>query len=128
VARAASSVDHPAARAPAPGTCSSAASAVLGEGAQAPTSQGGPLRHSPPLPLPMTNTLRSPGERVPAARAARILRPSAPSVPATGSFAPSCAPPAPAVAAAPRACPGSGRRRVGPRGVHGYPLLGRVKH
>jgi hypothetical protein len=41
--RAASSVDRPAASTstPAPGTCPSAASAALGEGAQAPTSQGG---------------------------------------------------------------------------------------
>jgi hypothetical protein len=42
-AHAASSIDRPAvgASAPAPGACSSAASAALGEGAQAPTSQGG---------------------------------------------------------------------------------------
>jgi hypothetical protein len=42
--RAASSVDRPAVRAsaPAPATVSSAASAALGEGAQAPTSQEGP--------------------------------------------------------------------------------------
>jgi hypothetical protein len=42
--RAASSVDRPAAgdSAPAPGACSSTVSAALDEGAQAPTSQGGP--------------------------------------------------------------------------------------
>jgi hypothetical protein len=44
------------ASASAPGTCSSAASAALGEGAQAPTSQRGsaPRRFLPPLPPPMT--------------------------------------------------------------------------
>jgi hypothetical protein len=43
-ARAGSSVDRPAAgaSAPTPGACSSAASAALGEGAQAPTSQERP--------------------------------------------------------------------------------------
>jgi hypothetical protein len=102
---AASSVDRPAAGAPVPtpGACSSTASAALGEGAQAPTSQGAAPRHSThPLPHPMTNTLRSPGEKVPAARAAGILRPSAPSAPAAESFVPSCATPASAAAAAPR--------------------------
>jgi hypothetical protein len=58
------------------------------------------------------------GERDPTARAARIPCPSAPSTPAAGSFAPSCALPAPAAAVAPRVHTlGSGRGRVGPRGV-----------
>jgi hypothetical protein len=130
-ARVASSVDRPAAgaSAPAPGACSSAASAALGEGGACSHLSGGPApRHSPPpLPHPTTNTPRSPGKKVSTARTARILRPSAPGVPAAGSFAPSCAPPAPTAAAALHARSGSGRRRVGPRGVHGYPMLGRVK-
>jgi hypothetical protein len=111
------------------GACSPAASAALGEGGAGSHLSGGPAPcHSPPpLPLPTTSTLRSSGERVPAARAAGISRPSAPGAPVAGSFAPSCAPPAPTPAAAPRARSGSGRGRVGPRGVHGHPLLGRVK-
>jgi hypothetical protein len=88
-----------------PGACSSTASAALGEGAQAPTSQGGlpPRRFLPLLPLPTTSTPRSPGERAPAAHAANIPRPAVPGAPAAGSFAPSCVPPALAPAAAPRA-------------------------
>jgi hypothetical protein len=96
----ASSVDRPAAgaSAPAPDACSSAAAAGS-------HLSGGPApRHSPPsLPLPRTNTPRSPGEKVPAARSAGILRPSAPDVPAAGSFARSCALPAPTAAARARA-------------------------
>jgi hypothetical protein len=128
--RAAPSVDRLAADtpAPAPGACSSAASAALGEeGAGSHLSGGLAPRHSPPpLPLPATSTPRSLGERVPAARAARIPRPSTPSAPADGSFAPSCVSPTPAAATAPRARLGSGCGRVGLRGVHSYPLLGRV--
>jgi hypothetical protein len=93
----ASSVDRPAAgaSAPAPGACSPAASAALGEGAQDPTSQEGPvLRRFPPPHLPpTTSTPMSPGEKVPAARAARTLRLSALGAPSAGSPAPSSAPP-----------------------------------
>jgi hypothetical protein len=60
--RAAPSIDRlvAGAHAPAPGACSSATSATLGEGARAPTSQGGlpPLRSLPLLPLPMMSTPR----------------------------------------------------------------------
>jgi hypothetical protein len=81
-ARAASSTDRPAAGASASttGTCSSAASAALGEGARDSTSQ--PPHHSPLLPpLPTTSSPESPGERVPAARAAgtpHLLLPTLP--------------------------------------------------
>jgi hypothetical protein len=89
---------------PAPGTCSSAASAALGEGAQAPTLRGAcPRRFLPPLPLPTMSTSTSLGERVPAAHAAGIPRSFVLVAPAAGSSAPAYAPPAPALAAAPRA-------------------------
>jgi hypothetical protein len=105
--RAVPSVDHlvAGASAPAPGTCSSAASAALGEGGAGSYLSGGPAPHRspPPLPLPTTSTPRSSGERVLATHAAGIPRPSAPGAPAAGSCAPSCASPAPAPAAAPRA-------------------------
>jgi hypothetical protein len=129
-ARTASSVNClvTGASAPAPGACSSAASAALGEGAQAPTSQEG----LPPvafflLSLSRRRVLRGRRGRAPAARVAGIPRPAVPGTPAAGSFAPSCVSPALAPAAAPRARSGSGRGRVGPRGVHGHPLLGRAK-
>jgi hypothetical protein len=91
--------------APAPSARSSAASATLGEGVQAPISQGRPAPHCSLLPLlpPTTSTPRSPEGRVPATRAVGILRSSVPDAPAAGSFAPSCAPLAPAPAVAPRA-------------------------
>jgi hypothetical protein len=104
--RAASSVDRLAAGAPgpAPGTCSSAASAALCEGGAGSHLSWGPTprRFLPFLPLLTTSTPRSPGERAPAARAASIPRPAAPSAPAAGSSAPSCAQPTLALAAAPR--------------------------
>jgi hypothetical protein len=84
------------ATAPAPGAVSSAASATLGEGAWAPTSRGELApRHSPPpppppLPRPTMSTPKSPGERVPGARAAGTLHSSAPGALATGSSSPSC--------------------------------------
>jgi hypothetical protein len=115
VMRAASLVDRLAAgtSAPAPGTCPSAASAALGEGAQAPTSQGGlPLSLSSSSPPPTMSTPRSPEGRVPAAHATDILRPSVPGAPAAGSFAPSCALLTPAPVAAPHA-------RARARGVGG---------
>jgi hypothetical protein len=76
------------ATAPAPGAVSSAASATLGEGAWAPTSRGELApRHSP---RPTMSTPKSPGERVPGARAAGTLHSSAPGALATGSSSPSC--------------------------------------
>jgi hypothetical protein len=105
-ARAASLLDclETGAPTPAPGVGSSAASAALGDGAQVPASRGElvPHRSPPPLPRPTTNTPKSPGKRVPAARAVGTLHSSAPGTPAAGFSSPSCAPPAPAPAAAPR--------------------------
>jgi hypothetical protein len=108
---AASSVDCPAAGASAlaPGACSSAASVALDEGGAGSHLSGGapppPPRRCCPPPLlpPPTSPPRSPGEKVPAARAAGTPHPSVPGAPAAGSFSPFCAPPAPASAAAPRA-------------------------
>jgi hypothetical protein len=126
-ARAASIIDCLAtgAPAPAPDACFLAASAALDEGARDPTSRGelAPRRPLPP-PLLTTSLLKSPGERVPAARAAGTPRLSVPGAPASGSSSPSCMPPAPAPAAAPRARPGSGRGWIGPRGVHDHHLQG----
>jgi hypothetical protein len=103
---AASSVDRLVAgtSTPAPGTCPSPASAALGEGGAGSYLSGGSALHRflPPLPPSTTSTPRSPEGRVPAVRASGILCPSVPSAPAAGSFAPSCAPLAPAPAVAPR--------------------------
>jgi hypothetical protein len=97
-ARAASSV-------PAPGACSSAASAALGEGGAGFHLSGGHApRHFLLLP-PTTSTPRSPGKKVLAARAADTPRHAVPDTPAAGSSSPSCAPPTPAPIAAPRAWP-----------------------
>jgi hypothetical protein len=86
------------------------------------TSQGGRPHRSPLLPpLPMMSSPESPGERVPATRVAGTPRPAAP---AAGSSSPSSAPHAPAPVATWRGQPlGLGRGQVGPRGVHGHPLL-----
>jgi hypothetical protein len=65
---AASSIDRPAAgaSAPTPGTCSSATSAALGEGAQAPTSQGAcPLSLSSSSPSPDDEYFEVAGEESP---------------------------------------------------------------
>jgi hypothetical protein len=129
-ARAASSVDRPAAgaSAPTPGACSSAASAALGAGGAGSHLSGG--ARPPSLSSsssPDDESSKVAGGKVPTARTAGILRPSAPGVPAAGSPAPSYAPPAPVPAAAPRVRSGSRRGRVGPRCVHGHPLLGRMK-
>jgi hypothetical protein len=109
---AASSVNLPAtgAPAPAPSTHSSTASAALGEGAGLPPLKGACPRRFPLLLLsPMTSTPVSPGERVPAARAAGTPHPSAPGAPGVRSHAPSSALPAPVPVAAPRAhVPGLG--------------------
>jgi hypothetical protein len=110
--------------APTPGAVSSAASATLGEGAKAPTSRGEPVPHRSPPPRPTTSTPKSPGRRVPAARAAETPHSFVPGAPVAGSSSPSCTPPAPALATAPRARSGSGRGWVGPRGVHGHELQG----
>jgi hypothetical protein len=73
-------------------------------GAKAATSRGEPDPHrSPPPPRLTTSTPRSRERRAPAARAAGTPHSSAPGAPAAGGFAPSCAPPAPAPAAALRA-------------------------
>jgi hypothetical protein len=92
--------------APAPGACSSAASAALGDGDAGSHLSGGPAPHHslPLLPFPMTSTPRSPGERVPTACAAGTPHPSVPGAPAAGSFAPSYASLAHAPTAALRAC------------------------
>jgi hypothetical protein len=71
----------------------------------------------------MTTTLTSPGEKALAACAAGTLRLFALDAPGAGSPAPSSAPPAP-VPALRCAC---ARARVGPRSVHGHPLLGRTR-
>jgi hypothetical protein len=81
-----------------------------------------PHRSPPPPPRPTTSTPKSPGRRVPAARAARTPHFSVPGVPVAGSSSPSCAPPALVPVAAPHARSGSGRGRVGPRSVHGHHL------
>jgi hypothetical protein len=108
-ARAAPSTNRPTAGAHAPATCacSSAASAALGNGGGGLHLQGGAHpRHSPlPPPPPTTSSLESPGERVPAARAAGTPRPTAPGAPAAGFSSPSCAPPSLALAAAQRGWP-----------------------
>jgi hypothetical protein len=88
--------------APAPGALSSAASATLGEGAQAPTSWGELVPHrSPPPPRSTTSTPNSPGRTVPTARAAKTLHSSVPGAPVAGSSSSSCALPAPVPTAAP---------------------------
>jgi hypothetical protein len=130
-ARAASSVDRPAAgaSAPTPGARSSAASAALGEGGAGSCLSGGsrpPSLSSSSSPDDESSEVAG-GERPCCSRSRnssslcsqhsrrRILF----------SFlrvARSCS-----RRYAPRAHSGSGRRRVGPRGVHDYPLLGRVK-
>jgi hypothetical protein len=128
---AASSIERPVAgaSAPAPGACSSAASAALGEGSAGSHLSGGafPLCRFPsPLPLP-TTTVVAGGERPCCSRSwnssllcswrsrRRIPR----------SFlrvARSCS-----CRCVARVRSGSGRGRVGPRGVHGHPLLGSTK-
>jgi hypothetical protein len=104
VARASSSVDRSAAGARA-GTCSSTASAAIGEGGAGSHLSRGPAPHRLPLLLlpPMTSTPASPGERAPAARAAGTPHLSAPGVPVAGSCTPSSALPAPVPVAAPHA-------------------------
>jgi hypothetical protein len=82
------------------GAVSSVASAALGEGAQAPTYRGEFVPHRSP-PRPTTSTPKSPGRRVPAARAARTLHSFVLGALATRFFSPSCEPPAPAPSAAP---------------------------
>jgi hypothetical protein len=73
-------------------------------GAKAPTSRGESVPHrSPPPPRSTTNTPKSPGRRVPAARAAETPHSSVPGAPVAGSSSP-CVPPAPAPAAALCAC------------------------
>jgi hypothetical protein len=90
---------------PAPGAVSSAASAALGEGAQAPTSRGEVAPHRPPPPpCPTTSIPKSPGRRAPAARAAKTPHSSVPGALAAGFSSPSCASPALAPAAVLRAC------------------------
>jgi hypothetical protein len=110
-ARASSSVDRPAvgASAPTPDARSSTASAALGDRGALSHHSGGlaPRRFLLLLllPLPTTSTPRSPGEKVPAARAAGTPHPAVPSAPTAESSSPSCAPPALAPAVAPRARP-----------------------
>jgi hypothetical protein len=111
-----------------PGACSSTTSAALGEGAQAPTSQGG----LPPVAfflfsLSQQRVLRGHQGREPLLLAQPIfLVPLFPALP----------PPDPSLLLAcrplllpplRRAHADSGHGRVGPRGVHGHPMLGRAK-
>jgi hypothetical protein len=107
VARAASLVGCLAAGAPAPApsAVSSAASAALGEGGKGShLSRGAHPHRSPPSPpRPTTSTPKSPGRRVPAARAAGTRHFSVPGVPVAGSSSPSCAPLALAPAIVPHA-------------------------
>jgi hypothetical protein len=105
-ARGISSTYCPAAgaSAPAPGACSSAASAALGEGAQGPTSQGAcPTSLSSFSQFPDNEYSEVAGEKVPAARVAGTPRPVVPGAPAAGSSSPSCASPTLAPTAVPRA-------------------------
>jgi hypothetical protein len=78
-------------------------SRLLARGAQAPTSRGELVPHHSPHPRRTTSTPKSPGKRIPTARAAGTPHSSVPGAPVTGSSSPSCAPPAPIPAAAPRA-------------------------
>jgi hypothetical protein len=126
-AHATSSVDRPAAGAPVPAQVlvPSPPPRLSVRGRRLPPLRGPAPRHFPfPLLSPTTSTPTSPGERVPAARAAGTLHLSAPG---TGSPAPSSAPPAPVPPAAPRTRLGSGCGRVGLRSVHGHPMLGRTR-
>jgi hypothetical protein len=127
VARTASSVDRLVAAAP--GACSSAASAALGEGAQAPTSQGAcppSLSSSSPSTddeysevargeSPCCSRCQNSSSLRSRRSHRRILRSF---FHAARSYSSHC------VA---RVCSSSGRGRIGPRGVHGHPLLGRLK-
>jgi hypothetical protein len=110
------------ATAPAPGDISSAASTALGEGGAGSHLSG---RARPPSLSSSSSsdasTPKSPGRRVPAARAAKTPH-SVPGALAAGFSSPSCASPAPAPATALRARPGSGRGRVRLRGVHSHHL------
>jgi hypothetical protein len=69
--------------APAPSAVSSAASAALGEGAQAPTSRGELAPHCslPPLPRPMTSTPKSPGKIALLLTQPELLTPLLPTLP-----------------------------------------------
>jgi hypothetical protein len=107
-ARAAPSTDRPAAGAsvPATGTCSSAASAALGDGSGGIHLSGGARPHHSLLPPPpTTSSMWSPGERAHDARTAGTPHSFAPGAPAAGCSSPSCVQPAPAPVAAPRARP-----------------------
>jgi hypothetical protein len=73
-------------------------------GVHAPTCRGEPAPYPlPPLPRPTTSTPLSWARRVPAARAAGTPRSSTLGAPVAAHCAPSCDPPAPALAVAPRA-------------------------
>jgi hypothetical protein len=121
--RATSSIDRPAAGASAPtlGACSYAASATFGEGGAGAHLSGGPApRHSPPpLHLPTTNPLRSPGGSPCCSRSRNssslYSRCSRRQIPRSLRVARSCS----------RRC--TVRARFGPRRVHGHPLLERTK-
>jgi hypothetical protein len=78
---------------------------LLAREGQAPTSRGEPAPHHspPPPPHPTTSTPKSPEKRVSTARATGTPHSSVPGAPIAGSSSPSCAPPAPVPAAAPRA-------------------------
>jgi hypothetical protein len=108
-ARAASVVDCLVAgtSAPAPGDGPLATGAGSSYGVQAPTCRGEPAPYLlpllPPLPRPTTSTPLSLARRVPAARTAGTPRSSAPGAPVAARCAPSCVPPALALAVAPRA-------------------------
>jgi hypothetical protein len=128
---AASSVDRPAvgASAPAPVACSSAASAALDEGVHAPTSQGGP----PPVAFLLLFLSRRRVIRRRRGKESLLITQPEFLVPLVPALPP---PDPPLLTRRPlllpplrRACArsGSGHGWVGPRGVHGHPLLGRMK-
>jgi hypothetical protein len=87
--------------APTTGAYASAASAALGEGFHL-LGRAVPRRSLLLLTLPTMSSLESPGEKVPAARAAGTPRPAVPGASAAGSSSP-CVPPALAPVAVPRA-------------------------
>jgi hypothetical protein len=128
-ARAASSVDRLAAGspAPAPGACSSAASAALGEGGACSHLSGGPSpRRFPILLLPPTTS-------TPTLQGTESLLLTQPEL-----FISLLPAPDPALLLPRRplqflllrrahACPGSGCGWVRPRSVHGHPILGKTR-
>jgi hypothetical protein len=128
--RAAPSVDRlvAGASAPAPGACSSATSAALGEGGAGSHLSGGPAPVAFFLfSLSRRRVLRGHRGREPLLLAQPVfLVPLFPALlPPEPSLLLACRPPL--LRSLRHARAGSGRGRVGPHDVHGHPLLGRAK-